>query len=197
MEAVGPSVGVEHVAAAGAGMMRVPSPVMPVHRHRCRDPFRSRDLDAEPASRLPRGVRRQSSVEPTRQRSHKKSRRTPIRVHVSKRPPIWRPQATNPGHGSPVLSAQAICMADGAGWRPEGARRANFSAVWTSADDYQLGRSPGAIGRPRADSGWPPTAAGGVDGRTDARMGISVAGKGLTTRNNEGKSLLKSVSTRR
>ena len=82
--------------------------------------------------------------------------------------------------GAECSGYHAICMADGAGWRPEGARRANFSAVWTSADDYQLGRSRGALGRPRADSGWPPTAAGGMDGRTDARMEISVDGKGLT-----------------
>ena len=98
---MGRSVGVEHVAATGAGPMRVSSPVMPVHRHRHRDPFRSRDLHADWRLAKKKGVRCQSSVEPTRQRSHKKSRRTHGRTYEGNLLPTWRQQPTNWWHGSP------------------------------------------------------------------------------------------------
>ena len=66
-----------------------------------------------------------------------------------------------------------------AGWRPGRGRRANFSDVLTSAATARLRRSRGTIGRPQATPGRPATAAGGMDGRRGARIGIPGMGKGL------------------
>ena len=172
-------MGIEHVAAAGAGPMRVPSPVVPDHRHRSRDPFRSRDLDAELASRQRRGVRHQSSVEPTRQRSHKKSRRTPIRVHDSKHPPSWRPQATKSGHGSPDGKELTAYLADHRSRRAGSRGRPIRESSPLRPTFLMLLRSRGAIGRPLATLGRPVAGAGRCGRLRRTRFKSPTVGKGL------------------
>ena len=164
VEAEGRSESVEHVAAEGAGPMRVPSPVMPEHWRRSRDPLRSRDLDAELASRQLRGARRQSSAEPTRQRSHKKSRRSPIRMHDSKHLPSWRQQATNWRHTSPAKQDHGAYHADHRSKRAGSRGRPNRESRPLRPTFLMLLRSRRAIGRPLETPGWP-VAAGGRCGR--------------------------------
>ena len=75
---VGRSVGVESMAKAAGGPMRVSDLTILVHRQRPRDPFRSRDFDLRrPRAKAPTS-KKLSSTEPTRQRSQKKSRRTRV-----------------------------------------------------------------------------------------------------------------------
>ena len=147
-------MGVEHEAAAGAGPMRVSSPVMPDHRRRPRDPIRSRDIDAELASRQLGGARRQSSVEPTRQRSHKKSRRTHGRTYEGKLLPTWRQQPTNWWHGSPDGHDLSGYDADHRSRRAGSRGRPFRDSSPLRPTFLMLLRSPGAIGRPLATLGW-------------------------------------------
>ena len=109
---MGRLVGVEYVVGTGARPMSISTPVMPVHRDRPRDPFRSRDLHAGLSPCEENVIRPQSSNEPTRQRSHKTSLRPPTRGYDSKHLPSWQPQATNSGHGSPDGKELTADLAD-------------------------------------------------------------------------------------
>ena len=157
---MGRSAGVEHVAAEGAGPMRTPNAVMPVHRRRPRDPFRSRDLDAEPASRQLQGARRQRSAEPTRQRSHKKSRRTHTRSYEGKLLPSWQQQPTNWWHGSPDGKDHGAYGADHRSKRAGSRGRPFRDSSPLRPTFLMLLRSRRAIGRPLVTPWWPVAAAG-------------------------------------
>ena len=94
-------MGVESMADPAGGSTQVSNLIIPVHRQRPRDSFRSRDLCLRRPARDASTSKMLSSTETKRQRRHKRSNLTRARPCEGKLQPVWRQQRTNSWHGSP------------------------------------------------------------------------------------------------
>ena len=175
---VGRSVGVESMADPAGGSTQVSNLIIPVHRQRPRDSFRSRDLCLRRPARDASTSKMLSSTETKRQRRHKRSNLTRVRSCEGKLQPVWRQQRTNSWHGSPDGQTNE------AGWPTWTARRAGSrgrpfgESSPLRATFLMLPRSRGAIGRVRAAPGAPPVAGRSTDGPDGVRSDLPARERG-------------------